>query len=316
LYQMICSTVERVTREYEEDSQIFVDVIADLKSWIDSDSKRIELRKKRLVDAEAGRDESATARAAVKAVIEQQRLQDAPGFIVEFMQKTWGNILFLAYLQKNRQIEPWQEALDTMDSLLWTVSVQRCRDDRSAILARLPGLLKALRKGLESVNHDTPAVTEFFSQLERVHMQVMQRAEAQAIAQPEAAHTGDQQPGGAQRLTTEPGPANQAAPDSDQTQQAAPKLAQAQSLAVGQWVEIHEHNNKKRCRLVAILRNSGKRIFINRTGSKAAELEVEEIAAMLDAGEMLLLEDAQLFDKALTSIIDGLRKQQHVAVGA
>ena len=87
-------------------------------------------------------------------------------------------------------------------------------------------------------------------------------------------------------------------------------------MAVGEWVEIHQDKHKKRCRLVAILRNSGKRIFINRTGSKAAELEVEDIAAMLCAGEMVLLEDAQLFDKALTSIIDGLRKQQHVAIGA
>jgi len=68
--------------------------------------------------------------------------------------------------------------------------------------------------------------------------------------------------------------------------------------------------------LVAVLRNSGKRIFVNRTGSKAAELDVNEIAQMLESGEMLLLENAQLFDKALTSIIDGLRKQQHVAESA
>jgi hypothetical protein len=37
---------------------------------------------------------------------------------------------------------------------------------------------------------------------------------------------------------------------------------------------------------------------------------------MLESGEMLLLENAQLFDKALTSIIDGLRKQRHAAESA
>ena len=68
--------------------------------------------------------------------------------------------------------------------------------------------------------------------------------------------------------------------------------------------------------LMAVLRNSGKRIVINRSGSKAAELDVNEIAQMLESGEMLLLENAQLFDKALTSIIDGLRKQQRVAESA
>ena len=74
---------------------------------------------------------------------------------------------------------------------------------------------------------------------------------------------------------------------------------------------MHDKNGKKmRARLVAVLRNSGSRIFVNRSGVKAAELSVDEIAHQLQAKTITLLEDARLFDRALTSIIDNLRARK------
>ena len=95
-----------------------------------------------------------------------------------------------------------------------------------------------------------------------------------------------------------------------------PYIAKAKMLGVGQWVEfINADENggedkKVRCRLAAILRNSGKRIFASRTGVKACEYSVKEIADRLANETVLLLEDAQLFDKALSSIIDDLRQSR------
>lgn len=328
LYQIICSTVERVTQDYTNDSTIFFDVMADLKSWIDDENKRIELRKKRLIDAESGRDESASARAAVKRIIEQNLTNDTPEFIVVMLESSWSNLLFLAYLQQGQESEQWHDALITMQQLLWTVAPQRTRDDRAELLAQLPNLLESLRQGIDSINHDKCAVGDFFEKLEKVHMQVMQRpspAGDTQLSNDRPHHRREEQKmglGEQARAVTKNGllvaAVSQANTHSEFESHQPLELYQksASELAVGQWVELIEDNKKKRCRLVAVLRNSGKRIFVNRTGSKAAELDVNEIAQMLESGEMLLLENAQLFDKALTSIIDGLRKQQHVAESA
>ena len=328
LYQIICSTVERVTQDYTNDSTIFLDVMADLKSWIDTENKRIELRKKRLIDAESGRDESASARAAVKRIIEQNLTNDTPEFIVAMLESTWSNLLFLAFLQQGQESEQWHDALITMQQLLWTVAPERTRDDRAELLAQLPNLLQSLRHGIDSINHDKCAVGDFFEKLEKVHMQVMQRPSVTVNTQ----WSNDRLNHGLEAQTNGSGDQTSAVTNngvlvatvnqanSHREFESQPPLGpyqkSANELAVGQWVELIEDNKKKRCRLVAVLRNSGKRIFINRTGSKAAELDVSEIAQMLETGEMLLLENAQLFDKALTSIIDGLRKQQHVAESA
>jgi hypothetical protein len=69
-----------------------------------------------------------------------------------------------------------------------------------------------------------------------------------------------------------------------------------------------ESDKKMRCRLVAVLRNSGKRIFANRSGIKIGEYQVHQIAEKMADESLVLLEDAQLFDKALSSIIDNLRQ--------
>ncbi|MGB5324453.1 MAG: DUF1631 domain-containing protein, partial [Pseudomonadales bacterium] len=311
LFQMVCSTVERITREYDRDSQVFFDVMADFKSWVDAENKRTELRKKRLVDAESGRDESNYAREEVRAVIESLVLQGLPDFIVQLVEKVWSNILFLAYVQQGPEGERWLEAKQTLEKLLWTVSPKRCGGDRAELLRELPALLKSLRRGLESINHDKRACNAFFEQLERAHMQVMQRSRPLPVAveaKRECTVPAEDNPA----VDTQQSPL--AAVDSSSHAESS-HIAAARAMAVGQWVELVDESGRKRCRLVAILRNSGKRIFVNRAGSKAAELDVVGIAKLLESGDMLPLEDAQLFDKALTSIIDGLRKQQHEAVG-
>ncbi|MBT8139010.1 MAG: DUF1631 domain-containing protein [Gammaproteobacteria bacterium] len=311
LYQMVCSTVERITREYDSDSQLFFDVLADYKSWLDSDNKRTELRRKRLVDAESGRDESNRAREDVKRLIDAQPLEGMPAFISQMVEKVWSNILFLAYVQQGPDGDRWSSARQTLEKLIWTVSPKRSGGDRAAILRELPPLLKALRQGLESINYDTRAGNDFFEQLERAHMQVMQRT----ASLPVPSKPPSEPPAAGLQDVSAMQSASPAAVEEVSNVANNQYLSAATAMAVGQWVELQGEGEKKRCRLVAILRNSGKRIFINRAGSKAAELDVAGIAQLLESGDMLPLEDAQLFDKALTSIIDGLRKHQHEAVG-
>lgn len=308
LYQMICSIVERITREYDNDSQIFFDVLADFKSWLDSENKRTELRRKRLVDAETGRDDSNRAREQVRQFIASLPLSGLPDFVAQMLEKVWSNLLFLACVQQGSDGERWKEAVHTAERLIWSLSPARCGSERAEILRELPGLLKSLRKGLESINHSKQASNAFFEQLERAHMTVMQRHKPLQTAQEQQAARP------ASVVETAPAAVELAASDGAPL---SPHQVVARDMAVGQWVELQDEKGRRRCRLVAILRNSGKRIFIDRAGTKAAELQIQEIASMLERGDMLPLEDAQLFDKALTSIIDGLRKQQHEeAVGS
>ena len=84
-------------------------------------------------------------------------------------------------------------------------------------------------------------------------------------------------------------------------------MEKAAGLRVGCWVEMPRDNGRLRCKLAAIIRATGKYIFVNRNGAKVAEYLQDELAMALSEGKVSLLDDGLIFDRALESIIDNLR---------
>ena len=312
LYQCVCATVERVSNEFVDDTQLFSDVLADFISFVDYERKRADLREKRVVDAEAGRDRSQSARDYVAKLIEAKNLAHcAPDFVRAKIEKNGNNRLFLTYLKQGLESQEWLDAVAAMDDLLWTVAPERFIGDRAGIIHRIPAMLKLLRQGLNSINFDSYAAGEFFAHLEHFHLEVMQRPEPLAYYNVPSHAV----PVCAMADAVDSEDVNLTIADESED----PYIAKAKMLGVGQWVEFinegqdGDQDKKVRCRLAAILRNSGKRIFASRTGVKAGEYTVKEIADRLESETVLLLEDAQLFDKALSSIIDDLRQSRSAA---
>ena len=104
-----------------------------------------------------------------------------------------------------------------------------------------------------------------------------------------------------------------AAPEEDAP---APTLAQnaleaIDRLQVGGWVEFHQVGGKVlRCRLAAIIRATGKYIFVNRAGVKVADNHREGLALAFQRGELAMLDEGRLFDRALESVIGNLREMK------
>jgi hypothetical protein len=94
-----------------------------------------------------------------------------------------------------------------------------------------------------------------------------------------------------------------ALPDDDEA------VLKVDELRVGSWVEIQEdEEHKLRCKLAAIIKPTGKFIFVNRTGMKVMEKTRMGLAVEFRRGAVRLLDDALLFDRALESVIGNLRR--------
>ncbi len=82
-------------------------------------------------------------------------------------------------------------------------------------------------------------------------------------------------------------------------------------LQVGGWVEFQQGGGKVlRCRLAAIIRATGKYIFVNRAGVKVADNNREGLAKAYQRGELTVLDEGRLFDRALESVIGNLREMK------
>lgn len=99
--------------------------------------------------------------------------------------------------------------------------------------------------------------------------------------------------------------------EAETTEAVAPEwLHRADGLRVGSWIEMSREQTKVRCKLAAFIKATGKYIFVNRSGAKVAEYHRETLAAAMAGGEITMLDDGLIFDRALESIIDNLRSSR------
>lgn len=87
----------------------------------------------------------------------------------------------------------------------------------------------------------------------------------------------------------------------------SPFMQQVDRFVVGCWFEFAIDGKNERCKLAAIIKSTGKHIFVNRSGVKVFEKNRQELAKHLSSGSVQALNDGLLFDRALESIITNLR---------
>lgn len=342
LYQKIEQVVMRLLNDFADDPAIFSELLSDFLAFTGDERRRSELLEQRTRDAEEGSAKAELARREVEHALNERLLgKKLPEVVVRLLQEAWSKVLMLTCLKHGVQSEEWQSALATMDDLVWSVEPHEDPEARLRLLELVPGLLKALREGMASAAFDPFSTSEFFSQLEALHVQAFQRfkrsmPEAEQPAADQALEIDDEQrtalaEAGIELPLLELPPAEEedapamvevieeivllapgesrvsepevSLPDDDES------LQHVDSLRVGSWVEFQEdEEHKLRCKLAAVIKPTGKYIFVNRTGMKVLEKTRMGLAIEFRRNAIRLLDDALLFDRALESVIGNLRK--------
>jgi hypothetical protein len=345
LYQKIEQVVQRLLNDFVDDPLIFSELLAEFTAFTGDERRRSELLEQRTRDAEEGSAKAAMARREVEQALNERLLgKTLPEVVVRLLQEAWSKVLMLTCLKHGVTSPEWHAALATMDDLVWSVEPHEEPEARMRLLEMVPGLLKALREGMASAAFDPFSMGEFFNQLEALHVQAFQRfkrnmaaeqlvidvisvagsedesaslsaqsaielelpllvlPEAEAVEAPAMVEVVEEiillAPG--ELRPTEP---EICLPDDDEA------LLKVDNLHVGSWVEFQEDDEHKlRCKLAAVIKPTGKFIFVNRTGMKVLEKTRMGLAVEFRRNAIRLLDDALLFDRALESVIGNLRK--------
>ena len=330
LYQKIEQVVMRLLNDFVDDPAIFSELLDEFIAFTGDERRRSDLLEQRTRDAEEGRARAELARQDVEGVLNERLLgRTLPEVVVRLLQEAWSQVLLLTCLKHGTHSSEWEAALATMDDLIWSVEPHEDPDSRLRLLEMVPQLLKSLREGLASAAFDPFSTGEFFSRLEGLHVQAFQRykqveeaplldleddlplldepldaaaAVTPAVAQPAMVAVVEE------IVLASPEPARAVEPeeafaDDDES------LRKVADLRVGSWVEIQEdEEHKLRCKLAAVIRPSGRYIFVNRTGMKVLEKTRMSLAVEFRRNAVRLLDDALLFDRALESVIGNLRR--------
>lgn len=336
LYQRIEQVVLRLLNDFVDDPGIFSELLSDFLAYTGDERRRSELLEQRTRDAEEGRAKAELARQQVEQALNERLLgRTLPEVVVRLLQEAWSKVMLLTCLKHGAESEEWRATLATMDDLIWSVEPHEAPEARMRLLELVPGLLKSLREGLTSAAFDPFSTSEFFSQLESLHVQAFQRFKRPEpepvvadIAEPDAPIAADtalvvdlpeleleaaaEAPAMVEVveeiILLAPGESRAPEPEAS-LPEGDEALGQVDNLRVGSWVEFQEdEDHKVRCKLAAIIKPTGKYIFVNRTGMKVLEKTRMGLAVEFRRGAIRLLDDALLFDRALESVIGNLRK--------
>ena len=347
LYQRIDQVVQRLLNDFADDPAIFAELLAEFVAFTGDERRRSDLLEQRTRDAEEGRAKSELARQQVEHALNQRLLgKTLPEAVVRLLQEAWSKVLMLTCLKHGVESEQWQTVLATMDELVWSVEPHDDPQARLRLLELVPGLLRSLREGLDSAGIDPFVTSEFFTRLEVLHVQAFQRFKRAMPAVVENAETSVptlaeeavqvlpaadvasvlpllELPANAElEPVDEPAMVEVVeeiillAPGERREQEVDAHLAdddeallQVDGLRVGSWVEFQEdEEHKLRCKLAAVIKPTGKFIFVNRTGMKVLEKTRMGLAVEFRRNAIRLLDDALLFDRALESVIGNLRR--------
>ncbi|MCG8610464.1 MAG: DUF1631 domain-containing protein [Pseudomonadales bacterium] len=168
--------VEHLTRDFDTDLSVFSQMLEDFEKFVQLEQRRNELISRRIQDAEEGRAKSDEAKKAAETVVAQ--LLDGrslPPMLKEVLNDGWTRVLTLHHLKSTDEDNRFDHSRKILEHTLWSISPRPENDARQKLVRMIPKILRALREGLAEVSYSPQNVVKALSELERCHVDALQR---------------------------------------------------------------------------------------------------------------------------------------------
>ena len=162
--------MQRILDEFEDEVSIFAEVLEDLRQFLDGEARRAAEQASLSARVIQRREQEEIAKVMAHDEV-RRRVQDTdiPEVIGSFMVEKWMPYLIQTHINSGEDGALWNQALDTMDDLVWSVVPKNKPEERKKLVSMLPGLLKRLQDGMASASIAPEDRDRFFAQLVKCH---------------------------------------------------------------------------------------------------------------------------------------------------
>lgn len=312
LYNKIESVVLRVMNGFKEDSRIFEDLLEELRDFVKSDTKKRVQVEQRVKDSEKGRAKTISAKQSVQKLINQKASgMRLPVEVGRFLSGTWSKVLVYTCVKDGERSQKWHNQTKTLDDLLWCLQPLNDLQDIEQREQKIPELLVNLSNGMSEIQISETETAKHLEEVES-HLNTITRNDRAYLEEDEAPEVDNNFEVMEEIVLTMPGEQL----DNKTNIDVEPEyIEQIGKLREGIWVELRQASGELlRCKLSTIIEPGGRYIFVNRRGMKVAERSRRGLAVELKRDSLTILEESQVFDRALQAVIGNLR-QMHRAPG-
>lgn len=302
LYVRIESTVQRVLTEFEDELDLFTDLLRDFTEFLFESEQQIQSRVEPVAQAEHQVESDEHARAQADELIHKRlraRAADKPlgPFLLPFLTNPWRDVIARALQAGDDAAAASEQALKTMDLLVWSTEPKTTSEQRRELVAVLPDLVRQLNSGLDAIAWDGDARATFTRRLINTHtlairMKKPPEPDSQAAAQ--ETREGEE----AIKQLDERRAARQALEEDD------PFDAVAHDFKRGMWFDVEiQPGTRVRCRLSWVSPMRTRLLFTNRDGFDAFVRSEREVAAMARMGRLTVIDQEPIVGRALEQLL-------------
>lgn len=297
LYQMIEGIVDRVQQDFDQQIDLFSDVVADLEAFLKSEEEQAEAAITEPVAQALKQEKMRIARElAENDVAIRVETGEVAGFLEVFLREQWIRILTIAHNVKEEKPHALENALRTMDDLIWSLKPKNSAEERKELVSKLPAMLTLLNAWLNAIKWDEPERVIFFSKLAERHA---------AIARAPLEYSPRRQLEIAVNIAQRASEKRLNRHVLDHRHQELDEWARAvEDMERGTLVDFHnQHGTITRFKLAWVSPKRTRYIFTNRQGHDAFSISSEELVNKFKTAVATQVPAESLIDRALVEAL-------------
>ena len=337
--------VQYIVKNFTYDIEIFNAAAKKLEEFLTQEAAQFNKGINRSASSLNAREQIVHAKCAVdKALQSRLAAGHVPEFIVQFAKDYWRQLLIITYIDHGYDSDEWRAKLQTIDTLIWSVSDKRGRAQKPPLATISQLLLQEIRAGMKALDMDRKVCSKFLSMLASVHAVNIkkekesasgatdllldkvsadispQRDTANALRKPSInnslQHTDTGEHENDNSLALDPSLFEDDGEVEDIDVALLPRiknlnthLATATSMDLGDWVEFDKHDGTtKRARFTWISPFTGRYLFTDQRGQKSMDATLGKLAELFSNGSARRIESRPdpLFDRALDDLMGRL----------
>lgn len=301
LYLRIEQTVQRVLTEFEDDLSLFVDLLKEFSEFLFENEQQARARVEPVAQKERQVESLDQALAHVDEVVHvriQALSADAPlaAFLLPFLTNPWRVVMARAWMDETTRDKGFAQTLATMDQLIWSVQPKTTSDDRRQLVAILPEMVRQLNLGLDSIEWNGKPRADFTRRLITTHTLAIRLTQPMPLDSGRAALEEREGKAAMQQLDARRAANQFTKEDAFDTQ--------VQGFQRGMWFDVTlDAGTLIRCRLSWVSPMRTRLLFTNRDGYDAFVRSEREVAGMLRADQMRLLNHEAIVGRAIEKIM-------------
>ena len=187
LLERIRAAIDNVLASFDDDTAVFNTEVEQIEAVLRAADQKARSQVGELVKRLEQRDRKVVAQTLVADQIDRRRDgQTLPPPVAAFIDEHWRELLGRIYIRYGDASDDWQDALATLEALIWSVQPKHTPAERNRLMHMLPSLLEKLPAWLARLGR-TDAWQPFLRDLMPLHMAAVRQPEAAAAASPDAA---------------------------------------------------------------------------------------------------------------------------------